>query len=136
MLIHIVPYSTAQLHRDLLVTLAKLDPFISVQAPEVDGKKGAPSVSFHIDRSLDPFPALRRSKTFLGGTPIARAYVFCCCVSDTRSPPALLSASDLDQTETTDAALRESLKKRMDFTHSVMEKVETFAPSFAARERR
>lgn len=29
-----------QLHRDLLVTLAKLDPFIDVQEPEVDGKKG------------------------------------------------------------------------------------------------
>lgn len=34
---------TPQLHRDLLVTLAKLDPFISIQEPEVDGKKGAAS---------------------------------------------------------------------------------------------
>lgn len=36
---------------------------------------------------------------------------------------ALLSASDVADAEASDAAIRESLKKRMDFTQSLMEKV-------------
>lgn len=84
----------------------------------MDGKKGATSRPI-VGCSSDPqlSSGLRPSWMVRHRRPGVCARVIASHAS------ALLSASDMDQTETSDAALRESLKKRMDFTHSVMEKV-------------